>query len=90
MSISEKYIIEKVERWVNKVKIEYSPPSGTFERRASSIATQLLKDSDSPGQAMKRLSFYMNRAGDKLENKQELEKAKEIIHNKVETDQEKD
>jgi hypothetical protein len=39
---------------------------------------------------MKKLTFYMNRAGKNLENKTELEKAKSILSKKVESAKKKD
>lgn len=89
MNVSRKYI-EEVEKWSGEVTEEsdYHPPEGTFEKNGSSIADQLLGDADFPGQAMRRLVFYMNRAGKNLKNKSELNKAKDIIGKKVESEQE--
>ena len=43
------------------------------------IAQILLDASDSEGQAMKRLVFYMNRAGEDCPNKTVLNKVKDIL-----------
>ena len=87
MSILDSFVFmmeEEEKLWSKNVteKAKYHPPEGLFTKSGETIAKTLLDDSDSPGQAMKRLTFYMNRAGENLENKAELEKAKDIIAGK--------
>lgn len=73
------YLLES--NWVGKVKTSYEPPEGLFTKDANTIANQLHKDSKDLQQAMSRLNFYINRAGDNLstEREQELEKVKDIL-----------
>jgi hypothetical protein len=52
--------------WSRKVKTHWHPPAGFFERPASAVARGLLRASKTPGQAVKRLTFYINRAGKNL------------------------
>ena len=68
--------------WSGSVVTKWHPPEGFFTKSASEIASGLKSSSDSLGQAMSRLDFYINRAGDNLSGKQkvELEKAKTILH----------
>lgn len=55
----------------------YHTPPGTFTKKAPQIVEILLKGADDdPTLALRRLTFYMNRAGTKLTNDSELEKAK--------------
>lgn len=74
------YIYEK--NWTDDVKTKWHPEEGLFTRNdANYIAKYLLDNSKDKKQAMSRLVFYMNRAGDNLENKTTLEKVKSIIKN---------
>jgi len=68
------------ENWSDNVKTSWTPKEGLFkEKNPQKIANYLLKNSKDKGQAMKRLVFYMNRAGSNLENKETLEKVKDIL-----------
>jgi len=77
-------------RWSAKVKTDSTKPSaGLFKKSAKAIATELASKKDSPkgpAQAMQMLNFYENRAGKNLsaERKNTLERAKELLHDKVE------
>lgn len=63
--------------WTEDVKVEYHPPEGTFTKDAKQVVQILLQGAkDNATLALHRLIFYMNRAGDKLTNSAELEKAK--------------
>ena len=63
--------------WSEEVETEYHPPEGTFTHKAPEVVKTLLKGADDdPTKALRRLLFYMNRAGDKLTNRSELETAK--------------
>ena len=72
---------EADEEWSDDVKTKWSPPEGTFTKSAKEVADVLKKNSDDLQQAMSRLNFYINRAGDGLDKKTkaELEKAKELL-----------
>ena len=68
---------------LDDVKPKWHPKDGLFsEKDPQAIASYLLSHSKTPGQAMQRLVFYMNRAGDDCPNKTVLNKVKNIIHNK--------
>ena len=75
-------------RWSSKVKTDSTKPApGIFKKSAKAIAANLEKKSVSPkgpGQAMRMLSFYENRAGKNLpaERKRTLEHAKDILREK--------
>jgi len=75
--------MEKKEKhlWSQEVKTKWHPPEGFFEQSAQDVAEGLKNASDSLAQAMDRLNFYINRAGDNLspERKATLEKAKKIL-----------
>ena len=74
-------ITEADEEWSDDVKTKWTPPEGTFTKSAKEVADVLKKNSDDLQQAMSRLNFYINRAGDGLDKKTkaELEKAKEEL-----------
>ena len=68
------------ENWVDNVDVKWHPKDGIFtEKDPHKIADYLLKNSKDKGQAMKRLVFYMNRAGDNLTNKTVLNKVKNLL-----------
>lgn len=72
------YILEKEQ--LSDVDTNWSPKDGLFTSDDPEyIANYLLKHSKDKGQAMKRLVFYMNRAGDNLTNKTVLNQAKELL-----------
>lgn len=71
---------EYVEENLSDVDAKWHPKKGLFtEKDPQKIADYLLKNSKDKGQAMKRLVFYMNRAGENLENKTVLNKVKELL-----------
>ena len=76
-----KTLIEYInENWSEDVKTKWEPKEGIFtESDPHKIYNYLVKNAKDKGQAMKRLVFYMNRAGSKLENKQTLEKVKDML-----------
>ena len=83
MSSIDDYILEKEQ--LSDVKTKWHPEEGLFLKKDPEyIANYLIKNSKDLKQAMSRLMFYMNRAGENLENKTVLNKVKELIHNKVE------
>lgn len=63
--------------WSEEVHTDYHPPEGTFTEKAPQVVKTLMEGADSdPTLALHRLIFYMNRAGEKLHNVEELDKAK--------------
>jgi hypothetical protein len=68
--------------WSGEVLEKWHPPEGFFKRSAQSIATDLKSASKDLRQAMARLNFYMNRAGDNLSSIDgaKIESAKKILH----------
>lgn len=71
---------EYVEENLSDIDAKWHPKEGLFtEKDPQKIADYLLKNSKDKGQAMKRLVFYMNRAGENLENKTVLNKVKELL-----------
>ena len=75
-----KQLSKFLEEKLSDVEAEWHPKDGLFTSDDPKyIADYLFKNSKDKGQAMKRLVFYMNRAGEKLENKDVLNKAKELL-----------
>ena len=73
------YILEKQEQ-LSDVKTKWHPKEGLFTGdNPKEIYDYLIKNSEDKGQAMKRLVFYMNRAGDNLKNKTVLNKVKSML-----------
>jgi hypothetical protein len=74
------YITERL----SDIKAKWHPEEGLFTRKDPEyIANYLIKNSKDLKQAMNRLVFYMNRAGSNLSNKSVLNRAKKIIHSKI-------
>ena len=77
-------------RWVAKVKTESTyPPGGLFTKSAETIARTLASKKVSPrgpGSGMRMLTYFINRGGRGLTaaRRAELEKAKELLHKRVE------
>jgi hypothetical protein len=70
------------------------PPEGLFKKNAATIARTLASKKVSPkgvSSGMRMLSFYINRAGHNLSasRRAELEKAKELLHKRVERERKK-
>lgn len=77
---SEMLLKKEIYEALSDVEPEWTPKEGIFlEKDPKKIANYLLKNSDSKGQAMKRLTFYMNRAGENLKNKTVLNKVKALL-----------
>ncbi len=76
-------------RWSAKVTTDSTKPGpGLFKQSAKAIADGLAKKSvspEGPGQGMRMLNFYENRAGKNLstERKRTLKTAKKLLHEKV-------
>jgi Protein of unknown function (DUF3175) len=77
-------------RWVASVKTESTyPPEGLFMKSAATIARTLASKKVSPkgpGSGMRMLTYFINRAGRGLSaaRREELEKAKQLLHRRVE------
>lgn len=67
------------EKWSSKVKTKTHPPEGTFLKSAGAIASALKKLHPDLKGAMSALNFYINRAGDDVPNKENLEGAKDKL-----------
>lgn len=67
--------------WSGEVKTKWHPPEGFFKQSADKIASGLLKASKDLKQAMSRLNFYINRAGENLsgEDMKRLDAAKKKL-----------
>ena len=76
-------------RWIRKVQTESTyPPEGLFNKSASTVARVLASKKVSPkgpASGMRMLTFFMNRAGRKLneDRRKELEKAKSMLSKRV-------
>lgn len=75
-----KKLSEFVNEKLSDIEGKWDPPKGLFAKNNPREIAQILLDaSDSEGQAMKRLVFYMNRAGEDCPNKAVLNKVKDIL-----------
>ncbi len=78
-------------RWVKGVKTDSTHPrEGLFKKDAATIARELASKEVSPkgpGSGMRMLNYYINRGGKNLSasRKKELEKAKDLLSEKVKT-----
>ena len=84
------------QKWVKDVKTDSThPPAGLFNKSASTIARELASKEVSPkgpGSGMRMLTYYINRGGKGLtsSHRRELEKAKNLLSEKVRKAREKD
>jgi Protein of unknown function (DUF3175) len=82
-------------KWVKNVKTDSThPPEGLFKKDPETIARQLASKRVSPkgpGSGMRMLTYYINRAGKGLSaaDKTRLEKAKEILSERIRKAREK-
>ena len=78
--IDDDVMYESKKEDLSDVDTDWKPKEGLFlSKSPRGIANYLLKHSKDKGQAMKRLTFYMNRAGDNLTNKTVLNKVKDLL-----------
>ena len=71
---------EYISEQLSDVKTSWHPKNGLFTGDdPKEIVDYLMKNSKDQAQAMQRLCFYMNRAGDNLSNKTVLNKAKQLL-----------
>lgn len=76
----DEVMYESKDENLSDVETEWKPKEGLFlSKSPKGIANYLLKHSKDKGQAMKRLTFYMNRAGENLKNKTVLNKVKDLL-----------
>ena len=69
--------------WLENVETNWSPEEGLFTNNDPEyIASYLLRNSKDRTQALRRLIFYMNRAGENLINRRVLNKTKKILMKK--------
>lgn len=74
---------EYIKEQLSDVQSKWHPKEGLFTGdNPQKIADYLLRNSKDEAQAMQRLCFYMNRAGDKLTNRTVLNKVKQILKSK--------
>ena len=82
-------------KWVRTVNTDSThPPEGLFKRDPETIAKTLASKNVSPkgpGSGMRMLTYYVNRAGKELSatRRRNLEKAKELLSEKVRKEREK-
>ena len=67
--------------WSSKVKTKWEPPKDLFTKSSNKIASALISASSDLKQAMSRVNFYVNRAGENLTDKdiKKFNKVKEIL-----------
>ena len=71
---------EYISEQLSDVKTHWHPKKDLFTSNdPQEIVDYLMKNSKDQAQAMQRLCFYMNRAGDNLSNKTVLNKAKQLL-----------
>ena len=71
-------------KWSGKVRTHYHTPEGLFTKSAHEIAHVLKSGASDATQAIRRLSFYVNRAGHNLSSsaKKKLHRAMQILEGK--------
>jgi hypothetical protein len=71
----------RAEKWSQPVTedVKEHPPEGLFKKSADAIAKGLKKLHPDLKSAMSALNFYINRGGEDVPNKENLEKAKEKL-----------
>lgn len=83
MKLYEKYL--KEDKWSGSVETKWHPPENLFsDGSAEEIATTLSQESEDLQQAMSRLMFYVNRAGDNLSaaRKNVMTRAEKLLRDK--------
>ena len=71
-------------KWSSRVRTHYHTPEGLFTKSAHEIAHVLKSSASDATQAIRRLSFYVNRAGHNLSSsaKKKLHHAMRILEGK--------
>lgn len=83
----ENNTFEEIENFsvkLSDVKSKTKLPEDTFTNKAATIKKILVEHSKDKNDCIKKINFYINRAGKNLENKTEVMKAKEMIENMIE------
>jgi tRNA(adenine34) deaminase len=87
---AKKHAAGSQKRWVRKVTTDSThPPQGLFNKSAPEIARSLASKKVSPkgpASGMRMLTYYLNRGGKGLSasRKKELERAKKLLHERME------
>ncbi len=84
--INEEISRAVTEEWSSDVESKWDPPEGLFTRSAEEIVRALKRAPGGMKKAMSRLNFYINRGGDDVPNKTQLEKAKRMLMKKESDD----
>lgn len=80
-----RWLIAKKEKQLSDIKPKQSTPKDLFTKPASTIVKVLLQQTKgNVGKAIQKIIFYINRAGENLSNKVEVNKAKKILQDKLE------
>lgn len=70
----------EAEKWSADVEIKHETPEGLFKKSSDAIARELKKEhGDDFASAMSALNFYINRAGDSMPNRENVEGAKDKL-----------
>ena len=79
-----RWLIAK-EKQLSDIEPKQSTPKDLFTKPASTIVKVLLQQTKGNiGKAIQKITFYINRAGENLSNKVEVNKAKKILQDKLE------
>lgn len=75
------------EKQLSDVEPKHSTPKDLFTKPASTIVRVLLQQTKgNVGKAIQKITFYINRAGENLSNKVEVNKAKNILKKRLENE----
>ncbi len=78
-----KVYLEKL--WSGDVQTHFTPKEGIFTKSAEEIANYLHKNSNNLKQAISRVNFYVNRAGENISEKGKFETVKALLRKKFGT-----
>lgn len=80
-----RWLIAKKKKQLSDIEPKQSTPKDLFTKPASTIVRVLLQQTKGNiGKAIQKITFYINRAGENLSNKAEVNKAKKILQDKLE------
>jgi len=80
MKIHAAHRLVEADNWSSNVKTKHHTSEGLFKNgSADEIAKELKKEHKDFSGAMSALNFYINRAGDNIPNKKNVEGAKEKL-----------
>lgn len=67
-----------------KIEVKYHPSVETFTQNAEAVVNSLLERAENNAHlALEQLTSYVKHAGARLENSDELDKAKEMLENLI-------